>query len=203
MTINYIYINSILAKYKKGNYNISMRRKVQLMDELAVKRALTRLSYEIVEKSEDINNIVLVGIKTRGIPMAKTLADNIEKNSGFRPHLCELDITFYRDDLSKVNEIPKLNGCSFDIDISDKEVIIADDVLYTGRTARAAIEAIFSQGRPSKIGLAVLIDRGHRELPIRPDYVGKNVPTSQKELIKVNFEEIDGSTNVELYEKDE
>ena len=179
-----------------------MKKKVQLMDELAVKRALTRLSFEIVEKSEDVDNIVLVGIKTRGIPMAKILAENIKNHTGVSPALCELDITFYRDDLSKAYDLPEVKECHFDVDVTGKEVIIADDVLYTGRTARAAIEAIFSQGRPNKIGLAVLIDRGHRELPIRPDYIGKNVPTSQKELIKVNFEEIDGSTNVELYEKE-
>lgn len=179
-----------------------MKKKVQLMDELAVKRALTRLSFEIVEKSEDVGNIVLVGIKTRGIPMAKILAENIKNHTGVSPALCELDITFYRDDLSKAYDLPEVKECHFDVDVTGKEVIIADDVLYTGRTARAAIEAIFSQGRPNKIGLAVLIDRGHRELPIRPDYIGKNVPTSQKELIKVNFEEIDGSTNVELYEKE-
>lgn len=172
------------------------------MDDLSVKRALTRLSFEIVEKSENIENVVLVGIKTRGIPMAKILANNIEKNTGFRPELCELDITFYRDDLSKLHDLPKLNNTKFDVDITGKEVIIADDVLYTGRTARAAIEAIFAQGRPNKIGLAVLIDRGHRELPIRPDYIGKNVPTSQKELVKVNFDETDGVTNVELFEKE-
>ena len=180
-----------------------MKKKVQLMDELAVKRALTRLSFEIVEKSENIENVVLVGIKTRGIPMAKILADNIHKNIGYKPELCELDITFYRDDLTKMSDLPEVNSCNFGIDINGKEIIIVDDVLYTGRTARAAIEAIFSQGRPSKIGLAVLIDRGHRELPIRPDYVGKNVPTSQKELIKVNFSEIDGTTNVELFDKED
>ncbi len=179
-----------------------MKRKVQLMDELAVKRALTRLSFEIVEKSSDLNNVVLVGIKTRGIPIANILADNISQHTGVHPPICNLDITFYRDDLTKLSEIPEVKTEKFDIDIDGKEIIVADDVLYTGRTARAAIEAIFAQGRPSKIGLAVLIDRGHRELPIRPDYIGKNIPTSQKELIKVNIEEIDGFTNVELYEKE-
>ena len=178
-----------------------MKKKVQLMDELAVKRALTRLSFEIVEKTEDINNVALFGIKTRGIPIAKILADNIEKHTGVRPPLCELDIFYYRDDLSKVSDIPQVKSSAFPFDVTGKEAVIVDDVLYTGRTARAAIEAIFAQGRPSKIGLAVLIDRGHRELPIRPDYIGKNVPTSQKEVVKVNIEEIDGSTNVELYER--
>ena len=172
-----------------------MKKKVQLMDEVAVKRALTRLSFEIVEKSADPANIVLVGIKTRGIPMASRIAANIKNHSGIELPVCELDITFYRDDLSHVTDDPRVKNVDFGVDIGGKEVIICDDVLYTGRTARAAIEAIFSQGRPAKIGLAVLVDRGHRELPIRPDYVGKNVPTSQKEVIKVCFEETDGQTD--------
>ncbi len=180
-----------------------MRKKVQILDELGVKRALTRLSFEIVEKSADINKLILVGIKTRGVPIAKILRENIQKNGGAELPICELDITFYRDDLSKLNETPKVKSADFGLDINGKEIIIVDDVLYTGRTVRAAIEAIFEQGRPSKIGLAVLIDRGHRELPIRPDYIGKNVPTSQKELIKVNLSETDGITNVELYEKED
>ncbi len=178
-----------------------MKKKVQLLDELTVKRALTRLSFEIIEKSANLNNVVLVGIKTRGVPMAKVLKENIQKHSGVEVPLCELDITFYRDDLSH-DYMPRVNDAKIDIDVDGKEIIICDDVLYTGRTARAAIEAIFGQGRPSKICLAVLIDRGHRELPIRPDYIGKNVPTSQKETVKVNFAEIDGITNVELYERD-
>ena len=172
------------------------------MNELDVKRALTRLSYEIVEKSPELENIALVGIKTRGIPIAKILADNIYKNSGVRVPICELDITFYRDDIQPQSDMPTVNAAHFDIDITNKELIIVDDVLYTGRTIRAAIDAIFSQGRPSNIRLAVLIDRGHRELPIRPDYIGKNVPTSQKEFIRVNIEETDGKTNVELYDKE-
>lgn len=172
------------------------------MDELDVKRALTRLSYEIVEKSADLDNVILVGIKTRGIPLAKTLAANIEKNSGIAVPILELDITFYRDDLSVPLDMPTVQEPHFDRDISGKELIIVDDVLYTGRTIRAAIDAIFSQGRPANIRLAVLIDRGHRELPIRPDYIGKNVPTSQKEFIRVNLDETDGKTNVELYDKE-
>ncbi len=172
------------------------------MDELDVKRALTRLSYEIVEKSADLDNVILVGIKTRGIPLAKTLAANIEKNSGIAVPILELDITFYRDDLSMLSDMPTVQEPHFDRDINGKELIIVDDVLYTGRTIRAAIDAIFSQGRPANIRLAVLIDRGHRELPIRPDYIGKNVPTSQKEFIRVNLDETDGKTNVELYDKE-
>ena len=179
-----------------------MNEKVKLLDENDVKRALTRLSYEIEEKCADPDNIVLVGIKTRGVPIANILADNIELHTGKRPPICELDITFYRDDLTKINTDPTVKEITLGTDINNKEVIICDDVLYTGRTVRAAVEAIFSKGRPGRIGLAVLIDRGHRELPIRPDYIGKNVPTSKKEVIKVNFKEIDGSTSVILYEQD-
>lgn len=180
-----------------------MKKKVQLMDDVAVKRALTRLSFEIVERSTDPTNIILAGIKTRGIPIAKRIAANIKNHSGIDIPICELDITFYRDDLTHDNPDPTVEEAHFDMDINGKEVIICDDVLYTGRTARAAIEAIFSQGRPARIGLAVLVDRGHRELPIRPDYVGKNVPTSQKELVKVSLEEIDGITDVSLYDKED
>ncbi|MBR0416352.1 MAG: bifunctional pyr operon transcriptional regulator/uracil phosphoribosyltransferase PyrR [Firmicutes bacterium] len=180
-----------------------MKKKVQLMDEVAVKRALTRLSFEIVEKSPDPSKIVLVGIKTRGLPIASRIAANIKNHSGIELPVRELDITFYRDDLSHADADPTVKKADLGLDIHGKEIIICDDVLYTGRTVRAAIEAIFSQGRPAKIGLAVLIDRGHRELPIRPDYVGKNVPTSQREVVKVSFEEVDGQTGVDLYEKEE
>jgi pyrimidine operon attenuation protein/uracil phosphoribosyltransferase len=180
-----------------------MKFKVQLLDGLAVRRALTRLSFEIVEKSADLSNVVLVGIKTRGVPIAETIAANIEANSGVRVPTCALDITFYRDDLSKVADMPQVEKPSFDIDINGREVVLVDDVLYTGRTARAAIDALFSVGRPSRIRLAVLVDRGHRELPIRPDYIGKNVPTSLREVVRVNFEATDGKTNVELYEREE
>ena len=175
---------------------------VQIMDEMALKRALTRLSFEIMEKTDAPENLVLVGIKTRGIPIAKTLADNIRRHHDIEVPVCHLDITFYRDDLSKISEMPSVGQHALGMDITGKEIVLVDDVLYTGRTIRAAIEAVFDQGRPGKIRLAVLIDRGHRELPIRPDYVGKNVPTAQKEVVKVNFQDVDGVTNVELYEKD-
>ena len=122
--------------------------------------------------------------------------------TGKRLPICTLDITFYRDDLSKKREIPEVKGSLFPVDINGKEVIICDDVLYTGRTCRAAIDSIFAKGRPKRISLCVLIDRGHRELPIRPDYVGKNVPTSQKEVVKVNIESIDGKTDVEIIRKE-
>lgn len=179
-----------------------MTKSVQLLDEAAVGRVLTRLSYEITEKAHDINNVVLIGIKTRGIPMAETIASKIEEHSGVKVPVCSLDITFYRDDLSKLSDMPTVHETHFDVDVTGKEIVLVDDVIYTGRTIRAAIEAVFSVGRPARIGLAVLVDRGHRELPIKPDYVGKNVPTSHMEVIKVNLTEIDGETCVDLYKKD-
>lgn len=178
-----------------------MKLKVELADEIALKRALTRISYEIVEQSSDINNVVLVGIKTRGVPIAEIIRDNVEKNTGVKLPLCALDITFYRDDLTKVSDSPTVKTADIPFDIEGKEVVIVDDVLFTGRTARAAIDAVFSVGRPAKIRLAVLVDRGHRELPIRPDYIGKNVPSSMRELVKVHIGSVDGKTNIELYEK--
>ena len=180
-----------------------MKQKIQLMDALGVERALTRLSFEIIEKSRDPENLVLIGIKTRGVPMAKILARKIKEHGGPDIPVCELDITFYRDDLSRLSEMPTVKSADLGIDITGRDIVLVDDVLYTGRTIRAAIEAIFSNGRPAKISLAVLIDRGHRELPIKPDYVGKNVPTSHKEVIKVMLEETDGSTCVGLYEIEE
>ncbi|MGN1161443.1 MAG: bifunctional pyr operon transcriptional regulator/uracil phosphoribosyltransferase PyrR, partial [Candidatus Fimenecus sp.] len=164
----------------------------------AVGRALMRISYEIVEKCRDLSNLVLVGIRTRGVPIAKIIAANIEKNSKVSVPVGSLDITFYRDDLEKIDESPKVGDTKIDGDINGKEVVLVDDVLYTGRTARAAIDALFSLGRPGKIRLAVLVDRGHRELPIRPDYVGKNIPTSLSEVIKVNIDATDGKTGVDI-----
>ncbi len=178
-----------------------MKLKAQLLDEAAVNRAITRLSYEIVEKSHDIRNIVLIGIKTRGIPLAKQIAAQIRTHSGIDIPVDELDITFYRDDLSRVQEFPSVHTPGLTQDISGREVILVDDVLFTGRTARAAIDAVFRFGRPDKIKLVVLVDRGHRDLPIRPDFVGKNIPTSMREIIAVNLKPTDGRTNVEIYEK--
>lgn len=175
-----------------------MEKSVQLLDEVAINRALTRISFEITEKADDINDIVLVGIKTRGVPMANRLADKINEHNGFKPAVASLDITFYRDDLSKLSDMPTVNNELPDIDITNKEVVLVDDVIYTGRTIRAAIEAIFKMGRPKKISLAILVDRGHRELPIKADYVGKNVPTSKSENIKVKLMETDGINEVML-----
>lgn len=175
-----------------------MGKSVQLLDEIAINRALTRISFEITEKAEDINDLVLVGIKTRGVPMANRLADKINEHNGIKPDVASLDITFYRDDLSKLSDMPMVNNKLPDVDVTNKEVVLVDDVIYTGRTIRAAIEAIFKIGRPKKISLAILVDRGHRELPIKADYVGKNVPTSRSENVKVRLMETDGVNEVML-----
>ncbi len=175
-----------------------MEKSVQLLDEVAIDRALTRISFEICEKCKDINDLVLVGIKTRGVPMANRLANKINEHNGIKPFVANIDITFYRDDLSKLSDMPTVGEKLPSIDITNKEVVLVDDVIYTGRTIRAAIEAIFKIGRPKKISLAILVDRGHRELPIKADYVGKNVPTSRSENVKVKFVETDGINEVML-----
>ncbi|MDM0466248.1 bifunctional pyr operon transcriptional regulator/uracil phosphoribosyltransferase PyrR [Clostridium perfringens] len=177
-----------------------MHLKASLLDENAIRRALTRLSHEIIEKNKGVENIVLVGIKRRGYPLAERLSEFIEKFEGVKIPVASVDITLYRDDLTNVSDTPNLNDTKIDVDIRGKKVIIVDDVLYTCRTARAAIDAIMDQGRPEFIQLAVLVDRGHKELPIRADYVGKNIPTSKDEIIKVQIKEIDGTDSVEIYE---
>lgn len=177
-----------------------MNLKASLLDENAIRRALTRLSHEIIEKNKGVEDIVLVGIKRRGYPLAERLSEFIEKFEGVKIPVASVDITLYRDDLTNVSDTPNLNDPKIDVDIRGKKVIIVDDVLYTCRTARAAIDAIMDQGRPEFIQLAVLVDRGHKELPIRADYVGKNIPTSKDEIIKVQIKEIDGTDSVEIYE---
>ena len=177
-----------------------MHLKASLLDENAIRRALTRLSHEIIEKNKGVEDIVLVGIKRRGYPLAERLSEFIEKFEGVKIPVASVDITLYRDDLTNVSDTPNLNDPKIDVDIRVKKVIIVDDVLYTCRTARAAIDAIMDQGRPEFIQLAVLVDRGHKELPIRADYVGKNIPTSKDEIIKVQIKEIDGTDSVEIYE---
>lgn len=168
-----------------------MEQKAILMDSSALDRALTRISHEILEKNRGLEDICLIGIQRRGVPLANRIADKIELIEGERPPVGILDITFYRDDLSMLAEHPVVNGTSINFVINSKKIILVDDVLYTGRTVRAAIEAVFDMGRPSSIQLAILIDRGHRELPFRADYFGKNVPTSKNESINVKVREID------------
>ena len=174
--------------------------KTVLMDSEGIRRALTRISHEIVEKNKGVENIVLVGIRTRGVPIAERLAANIEKIEGQKPPVGVLDITLYRDDLSTLAYQPIVRPTELPVDITGKTVVLVDDVLYTGRTIRAALDAIIDNGRPKTIQLAVLIDRGHRELPIRADFVGKNVPTSTKEAISVQLQSTDEAEQVMLRE---
>ena len=169
------------------------------MDKAAVTRALKRISHEILEKNNGCNGIVIIGIKRRGIPIAETIAENILQIEQKEVSVGTLDITFYRDDLNKISPEPVINDTQLPFDVTDKTVILVDDVLYTGRTARAALDAVMRHGRPKAVQLAVLIDRGHRELPIRGDYVGKNVPTSKNEHIRVNIPPYEDTISVELY----
>lgn len=177
-----------------------MNFKSNLLDEMAIKRAIARISHEIVEKNKGIEDIVLIGIKRRGMPLAERIAENIRSFEEASVPVGSVDITFYRDDLEQSYDMPLIKDAAIDIQIKGKKVILVDDVIFTGRTVRAAIDAVFSNGRPQSIQLAVLIDRGHRELPIRADYVGKNIPTSRQELIQVELMETDGNEAVKLYE---
>ena len=175
-----------------------MKLKAKLMDEAAMSRALMRISHEITEKNKGVENVVLVGIRRRGEPIAQRIRDNIKKIEDTEVLCGSIDISFYRDDLTLKSEMPVVDKAEIGFDVNDRDVVLVDDVLYTGRTARAAIEAVFSCGRPRSIQFAVLVDRGHRDLPIRADYVGKNVPTSHTELIEVRLPEFDGDTGVYL-----
>lgn len=177
-----------------------MITKARLLDEKSMSRSITRIANEIVEKNKGIKDVVLVGIKTRGVPYAHRLANKIKEIEGEDISVYELDITLYRDDLSELGDLPVVNE-EFAYDITGKNVILVDDVIYTGRTVRSALEALINHGRPSRVQLAVLVDRGHRELPIRADYVGKNVPTAKSEIIDVNFLETDGYDEVVIKER--
>lgn len=180
-----------------------MTQKAVVLDEQAIRRALTRIAHEIIEKNKGIENCVLVGIKTRGIHIANRLAKRIEEIEEKEIPVGELDITLYRDDLSKKtnDEEPLVKGSDIPTEITNKKVILVDDVLYTGRTVRAAMDALMDIGRPAVIQLAVLVDRGHRELPIRADYVGKNIPTSSDERIVVEVNEVDELEQVSIFDK--
>jgi len=174
-----------------------------LLDEAAIRRALTRIAHEILERNKGVDGCVLVGIRTRGIYLARRLAERIAAIEGVQVPVGELDITLYRDDLSLKNgDQPEVRGSHIPVDVTGKTIILVDDVLYTGRTARAALDAIIDYGRPRMIQLAVLIDRGHRELPIRPDYVGKNVPTARNEIVAVQLVEVDGQDQVVLHKRE-
>lgn len=169
----------------------------EIYDEMAVKRALTRMTYEIIERNKGINNLVIVGIKTRGAYLAQRIAKRLEQLEGASVPVGELDISMYRDDRKHTDD-PVVKDSQLQFDITGKHVILVDDVLFTGRTIRAALDALMDQGRPDRINLAVLVDRGHRELPIRPDFIGKNIPTAMDEQVAVYVKEIDGKDGIDL-----
>lgn len=176
-------------------------KKNVIMDSEAIRRALVRIAHEIIEKNKGVEDIVIVGIRTRGVPLAQRIAAEINAIENCEMTVGMLDITLYRDDLSTLGYNPVVHGTDINFDLSSKHVVLVDDVLYTGRTIRAALDAVIDMGRPKTIQLAVLVDRGHKELPIRADYVGKNVPTSQKETIEVVLNEIDGTDEVYIGER--
>ena len=173
-----------------------MEEMSQLMDEAGMHRTLARIAHEIIERNNGCSDVVLAGVRRRGVTLAGILASNIEKFEGYRVPVGTVDITLYRDDLSEWTGKAETRGCDFPVSITGKTVILVDDVIYTGRTARAAMEAVFKSGRPKRLQLAELVDRGHRELPIKPDYVGKNIPTSHTEIVKVMVDEFDGINQV-------
>lgn len=175
-----------------------MELSARLMDDAAVGRALMRLAHEITEKNKGVDGLCLLGIRRRGEVLASLLHANIEKIEGVSVPCGSVDISFYRDDLERVSESPVIKQDGLNICVEGKTVVLVDDVLYTGRTVHAAIESVFNCGRPRAIQLAVLVDRGHRELPIRADFVGKNIPTSRQELVEVRLPEYDGETGVFL-----
>jgi pyrimidine operon attenuation protein/uracil phosphoribosyltransferase len=176
------------------------REKAQVLDEAALERALIRIAHEIVEKNGGTADLAFVGLRTRGVTLAQRLAERVTGIEGVKPPVGALDITLYRDDLGLKAAQPVVRETEIPFDVTGKIVILVDDVLFTGRTIRAALDAIMDLGRPRAIQLAILVDRGHRELPIRPDYVGKNLPTSRREVVAVRLKEHDGEDRVVIEE---
>lgn len=175
---------------------MEMFEKAKIMDEKAMGRAITRIAHEIIEKNKGVKDVVLIGIQRRGVPLAEKIAAKIKEVEDVKVPVGILDITLYRDDLSLLSEHPVINGTDIDFSITGKKIVLVDDVLYTGRTVRAAIDAIMDLGRAKMVQLAILIDRGHRELPIRADFIGKNVPTSKNEVVHVKVDKFDGVNEV-------
>ncbi len=182
---------------------MAIKEKAEIIDADGLRRIITRIAHEVVERNKGVDDLVMVGIRRRGVPLASRMATKIHEFEGTSPAQGSLDITLYRDDLSTVAHQPVVGATDIPVDINGKVVVLVDDVLYTGRTVRAAMDALIDFGRPRAIQLAVVIDRGHRELPIRADFVGKNVPTSRKEVIGVKLQEIDGVDSVVIKELDE
>jgi pyrimidine operon attenuation protein / uracil phosphoribosyltransferase len=179
---------------------MELQEKKVIMDEIAIKRALTRVAHEIIEKNKGVENVALIGIRRRGGPLAHRLAELIEEIEGVKVPVGILDITLYRDDLTTLAAQPQVHRTEVFFNINDLNIVLVDDVMYTGRTVRAAMDALIDLGRPRSIQLAVLVDRGHRELPVKADFIGKNVPTSQSEVISVLVKEIDGREEVIIQE---
>lgn len=177
-----------------------MVKKAQIMDKSTVNRVIARISHEILEHNEGVKDLCILGVKRRGVPFAKKICEYIKAFEGANVPFGEIDITLQRDDIDLNKKIEIATQSKVDFEITNKKVIVVDDVLYTGRTAKASLETVFKFGRPQSVQFVVLIDRGHRELPIRPDYVGKNVPTSKQETISVRFDEVDGETAVYICE---
>ena len=179
---------------------MQLRDKHKLMDEMDIKRALTRIAHEIIEKNKGTENVALVGIQRRGAPIAERIAARIAEIEGVQLPVGILDITLYRDDLTLLSSQPQVHRTAVNFNINNKNIVLVDDVLYTGRTVRAALDALIDLGRPQSIQLAVLIDRGHRELPIKADFIGKNVPTSRQESVSVMIQEVDCRDEVVIQE---
>ena len=178
-----------------------MEYKSTLLSPEDIARALRRIAHQIIEKNHGTENLCLIGIRTRGVPLSYRLRDNISLIEGSEVPVGELDITLYRDDLSKVADAPAVKGSKVDFDVTGMTVVLVDDVIFTGRTARAALDAVMELGRPARIQLCALIDRGHAELPIRPNFVGKNIPTSLDEVVGVRLKETDGEEAVKIFVK--
>lgn len=178
----------------------TLQEKAVILDEEGLRRALTRVAHEIIERNKGVDNLVLIGIRRRGVPLAERLAANIKEIEGIEVPIGILDITLYRDDLTTIDTQPVIHKTDIPFSVNNKTVVLVDDVLYTGRTIRAALDALIDLGRPESIQLAVVIDRGHRELPVRADYIGKNVPTSKKEIIAVKLNELDNTEKVVILE---
>lgn len=180
---------------------VKLREKAQILDAEGIRRALTRMAHEIIERNKGVGDLALIGIRRRGVPIAIRLANLIRQIEGRDLPVGSLDITLYRDDLTQLSYQPLVYRTEVNFPVTGKRVVLVDDVIYTGRTARAALDALMDLGRPAVIELAVLVDRGHRELPIRADYIGKNVPTSRKEVISVLIKEVDGEDRVVINER--
>ncbi len=187
--------------YALNSMATELNEKAQILDPQAIQRAVTRIAHEIVERNNGTENLVLIGLRSRGVDLARRIANELMLIAGAEPPVGALDVTLYRDDLDKVGPQPVVRKTDIPFSINEKRVVLVDDVLYTGRTIRAALDGLIDLGRPRLIQLAVLVDRGHRELPIRADYVGKNVPTSRQEQIQVLLTEEDGEDKVVIMEQ--